>query len=118
MVIIESDDKEEDPPTFVKEIEPEEEMEEDIQPVRAPAKWPKYVPPWKGRVKVLKDLDVVKRTLITPSLPKGVLFEGTVTGRIPIMKFEDCDLVDTDKFPYLETSELMEQSTEGVVTTL
>ena len=71
---IERNDKEEDPPTFFEEIELEEEMEEDIMPVPAPAKWPKYVPPQKGRVKVPKDLDVVKDTLITLTLPKGVLF--------------------------------------------
>lgn len=64
-------------------------MEEDIPPIQAAAKWPKYVPPQKGRVKVPKDLDAIKDTLITPSLPKGFPFEGTATGRIPTMKFED-----------------------------
>ena len=52
------------------------------------------------------------------SLPKGVLLEGTEFGRIYTLKFEDWDLADTEKFPHLETSELMEQITEGVVTTL
>ena len=74
----ESDEEEEDPPTMVKETKPEEEMEEDIQPVRPPAKQPKYVPPRKGKALVPKDLDVVDNIHITPSLPKGVPFEGTV----------------------------------------
>lgn len=112
-VTIESDDEEEDPPTYVEEMEPEEEIEEDIQPMRAPTKWPKYVPPRKGRVKVPKDLDVVQSKLITMSLPKGVPLKGMEFGSIPTMKFEDWDLVDTKRFPHLETTKLMEQSMEG-----
>lgn len=118
IVNVESDDEEEDPPTFVEEMEPEEEADEDIQIVCATTKLPKYVPPWKGRVKVPKDLDTISNTFNTPSLPEGVLFEGMDVGGIPSMKFEDWDLVDSEKFPHLETSKLMEQSTEGVVTTL
>lgn len=101
-IMIESNVQEEDPPTIIKEIEPEAEMEE-TQSVRAPVKQPKYVPPRKG---------------ITLSLPKGVSFEGTATGRIPIIKFEDSNLADTEKFTHLENSELMAQSTEGAFTTL
>lgn len=93
-------------------------MEEDIQPVRATVKLPKYVPLRKGRVKVPKDLDVVKSTLNTPFLPTGFLFEGSVVGYVPTIKFEDWDLTDREKFPHLETSQLMEQSMEGAVTTL
>ena len=41
---LETDDEEEDLQAFVEEIEADEEMEEDIQPVLAKAKLPKYVP--------------------------------------------------------------------------
>lgn len=34
------------------------------------------------------------------------------------MKFEDWDLVDSEKFPHLETSQLMKQSKEGPVIAL
>jgi len=53
-------------------------------------------------------LDAIKSTLNTLSLPEGVLFEGAVVVFIPTMKFEDWDLADNEKFPHLETSELME----------
>jgi len=105
---IESDDEEEDPQTFVEEMKPDEEMEEDIQPVCATSELPKYVPPWKGRVNLPKDLDAIKSTFNTPFLRIGVLFEGSVVGHVPTMKFEDWDLADSEKFPHLETSQLME----------
>lgn len=86
-VNLEIDDEEEDLQTFVEEIEVDEEMEDDIQPVRTKAKLPKYVPPRKGRMKVPKDLDVVKSALQTLFLPDEILFEGSVLGRVPTMKF-------------------------------
>ena len=89
IVNIDSDDEEQDHLTFIEEMELEEEMGEDIQPIRVAIKFPKYVPSSKGRVKVPKDLDVVKSTLNTLSLPERVLFNGVVVGRIATMKFED-----------------------------
>ena len=82
-------------------------MAEDIQPVCATAKLPKYVPPWKWRVKVPKDLDVIKIALKTLLLPEGILVEVSVLGHVPTMKFEYWDLADSEKFPHLETSNLM-----------
>jgi len=79
IVTIESNEEEKDPPIFVKEIKPEEEMEEDIEPVRDPAKQPQYVPPGKRKAKVPKYSDIVDNTHITLSLLKGVLFEGMET---------------------------------------
>ena len=55
--------------------------------MRAAAKLPKHVPPWKGKAKVPKDVDTIKNALETPLLPDGILFEGSVLGRIPTMKF-------------------------------
>lgn len=43
--------------------------------------------------------------------------ESSVVCHITTMKF-DWDLEDTAKFPHLATSTLMEQSAEGMVTTL
>jgi len=75
-VNLETDDEEDDLQAFVEKIEVDKEMEEDIQPVCIAAKLFKYVPLRKGRVKVPKDLDVVKSALQTLLLPGGILFEG------------------------------------------
>ncbi len=93
-------------------------MKEDIQPTRSTKKLPAYVPPWKGKTKVPKDLDETKSSLQILLLPDGIVFEGTHLGRVPTMKFEDWDLVEWEKFPHLETRNLMKKSTEGVVTML
>lgn len=93
-------------------------MEEDIQPVCTAAKLPKYVPPQKGKAKVPKDVDIVKSTLETPLLLDGILFDGSVLGRVPTMKFQYWDLAEREKFPHLETSQLMKQRKEGLVTAL
>ena len=77
-----------------------------------------YVPPRKGKTKVPKDLDKTKSSLQIFLLPDGIVFEGTHLGHVPTMKFEDWDLTDHEKFPHLETGNLMKQNTEGVVTTL
>ena len=83
-VTIESDEEEEDPPTYFEEIEPEQETDEDISPV----KWPKYVCPRKGKAKIPTDLDAIDNILITPSLLNGVPLEGIATEHIPTMKFD------------------------------
>ena len=70
-------------------------------------KIPAYVPPRKGKTKVLKDLDETKRSLQTLLLPNGIVFEGTHLRRMPTMKFEYWDLADCEKFPHLETVNLM-----------
>jgi len=56
---------------------------------------PKYVPPRKGKDKVPTNLDDIDNIITTSSLPKGVLIESTMIGRIAMMKFEDWDLADT-----------------------
>src|SRR5277367_6230335 len=93
-------------------------MEEEIQPVCSVEKLPEYVPLQKGKTKIPKDLDATKSTLQTPLLPDGIVFEGSHLGRVPIIKFEDCDLMNSKMFPHLETESLMKQSTQGPVTTL
>jgi len=82
-------------------------MEEDIQPTRSAKKLPAYVPPWKGKTKVPKDLDETKSSLQTPLLPNNIVFEGTHLGHVPTMKFKDWDLAIREKFPHLKTGNLM-----------
>jgi len=106
-VNLETDDEKEDLQAFIEVIEVDEEMEEEIQRVCTIAILPKYVPPWRGKEKVPKDLDAIKSALQTLLLPGGILFEGSVSGRVPTMKFEDLDLMDSEKFPHLGTSKLM-----------
>ena len=50
-ITIETDDEEEDLQALIDEIEEVEDMEEDIQSARFAAKLPKYVPPWKGKLR-------------------------------------------------------------------
>jgi len=77
-------------------------MEEDIQPIRSTTKLLAYVPPWKGKAKVPKDLDETKSSLQT-----GIVFAGMHLGHMPTVKFEDWYITDREKFPHLETGNLM-----------
>ena len=81
-------------------------------------KLPPYIPLWKGKAKIPKDLEATKSAHQTPLLSDKVRFEGLPMGRVPNMKFEDWDLIDHEQFPHLETKNLMKQNTEGVVITL
>jgi len=117
-VNLETDDEEEDLQVLVNEIEVDEEMAEDIQLVRTVAKLPEYVPSWKGKVKVPKDLDATKSRLQSLLLPNGIMFEGSALDCMPTMKFEDWDLADNEMFPHLQAENLMKQSKEGLVTVL
>ena len=81
-------------------------------------KLPTYVPLWKGKVKADKDLEATKSALQTPLLTNGITFEGPPLGRVPTLKFEDCDLANHENFPHLTTQILMIQKLEGLVITL
>lgn len=50
--------------------------------------------------------------------PLMVVFEGSALGHVPTIKFEYWNLVDSEKFPHLETENLTKQSMEGLGTTL
>lgn len=105
--MIDTDEEEEDLQDLTIIAEEDEDMEEDIQPIHSAKKLSTYVPPWKGKTKVPKDLDETKISLQTPLLPDDIMFEGTHLGLVLTMKFEDWDLVDHKKFPHLETRNLM-----------
>lgn len=64
-----------------------------------------------------KDIDESKVTLHTPLLPEKIVFEGLRLGRLPLLKLEDWDLADTERFPHLEMDQLMHhvfQKTTGM----
>ena len=61
-ITIETDEEEEDSQALIAVVE-EEDMEEDIQPLRSATKLSAYVPLRKGKSKVLKDLDETKISL-------------------------------------------------------
>lgn len=65
-----------------------------------------------------KDLDETKSLLQSPLLLNGIVFEGMHVGRVPTMKFKDWDLAIREKFPHLETKNIMNQNIAGVVTML
>ena len=54
-----------------------------------------------------KDLDETKSSLQTLLLPNNIMFEGTHLGCMPSLKLEDWDLANHEKFPHLETRNLM-----------
>jgi len=53
-------------------------------------------------------MDATKSTLQTPLLPEEIRFDGLPLGQIPSIKFEDWDLVDSDKFPQLAADKLLQ----------
>lgn len=55
----------------------------------------------------------MKSALQTSLLPDGITFEGPLLGRMPTLKFEDWDHMDSENFPHIETTNLMKQSMEG-----
>jgi len=110
-VIIDSNEEAEESPTYIEEVNLDEDP---IQPMQQP----KYVPPSKGKVKVPAKLDEVNTVIITLSLPKAVPVENSVVGCVATMKFEDWDLVDIVKFPHLVMDALMEWNVEGTMTML
>lgn len=68
---------------------------------------PMYIPLCKGKTKVPKDIDESKVPLQTHLLPDEIIFEGLHLGRVPLLKLEELDMVDHEKFPHLATEQLM-----------
>lgn len=75
--------------------------DEGIAPI---TKFPNYIPPCKGNAKVTKDPDSNKFVISTPLLLEEVPFEGLHLARIPLLKMEDLDLANHDRFPHLVTA--------------
>lgn len=70
----------------------------DAEGVEPMMRLPEYIPPRKGKAKVMKDLDTGKFLVSTPLLPEQVVFEGPRLSHIPLLKMEDWDLTDTQSF--------------------
>jgi len=106
-ITVESDAEEEDLQALIDEKEVQDDVEEDVPPMPSVTKLPTYVPPWKGKVSTTKYLEATKSVLQTPLLPNDITFEDPPFSRVPTLKFEDWDLVDSEKFPHLTMEILM-----------
>lgn len=62
---------------------------------------PEYVPPRKPKSKVPKDIDESETPLQTPLLPDEITFDGSHLAWVPILKHEDWDMTDHEKFLHL-----------------
>lgn len=102
VINLEADDEEEFEEILVEEEDVE--MEVHTQGVDPLTRLPTYVPPQKGKVKVPKGIDERKSSLQTPLLPDDIIFKGVHSGQVPVLKFQDWDLVDHEKFPHLATA--------------
>ena len=83
------------------------EMEVETQGADPITQLPEHVPPRKGKDKVPKDIDESKSSLQTPLLLENIVFEGPHLGQVPVLKFEDWDLTDHEKFSHLANEKLM-----------
>ena len=68
---------------------------------------PGYVPLCKPKTKVPKDIDESKTPLQTPLLPNEIVFDRLRLALVLLLKLEDWDLADHEKFPHLVTEQLM-----------
>lgn len=114
-VKLEINEEEEDLEDLIIEVDKDEGMEEETESAHPPTKLPAYIPPWKGKAKVPKDLHENKNSLQTLLLLDDIIFEGMHLGRVPNLKFEDWDLADHEKFPHLETMQLMKPKKNTMV---
>ena len=115
VVNIETNEEEEALEELIIEEDEDEGMKEETKTMYPPTKLAAYIPSWKGKAKVPKDIDESKSSLQTPLLLDNITFEGTHLGWVPSLKFEDWDLVDHEKFPHLETAHLMKPKKNIVV---
>lgn len=94
----------------VVDLEAKDSMKDiEIEGVDPLSKLLEYIPPCKGKVNVLKDLDVGQFLLNTPLLPENITFEILCLARISHLKLKDWDLVDHGQFPHLATDTFMQK---------
>jgi len=79
----------------------------DTKEIEHVSHFPVYIPPWKGKTKVTKDLDSRKFLVLTPLLLEQVEFEGTTLAWIAMLKMEDWDLTNHERFPHFATKKYM-----------
>lgn len=66
-----------------------------------------YVPLRKPKTKIPKDIDESKTPLQTPLLLDDILFYGLNLTLVPLLKVEDQDLENHEKFPHLGNDQLI-----------
>ena len=66
-----------------------------------------YVPLCEPKTKVSRDINESKTPLQTPLLLAKIVFDRLCLARVPLLKLEDWDLADNEKFPHLATKQLM-----------
>lgn len=88
-VNLETNKEEEDLEDILIEENEDEDMENETEGTNLITRLPTYVPPWKGKAKVPKDIDESKISLQTLLLPDEIIFEGAHLGQVPSLKFED-----------------------------
>lgn len=72
------------------DLEAEEGGEDiDAEGMEPISKLPDYIPPCKGKVKIIKDRDADKFLIHMPLLPKSITFEGLCLVQVPHLKVED-----------------------------
>ena len=79
-------------------VEVEEVEVEGYDPI---TKLLEYIPLCKGKTKVPKDIEESKVALHIPLLSENIVFEGPCLGQVPLLKLEDWDIVDHEKFSHL-----------------
>lgn len=86
---MEIDEEEGDFKEILVKEEEDEEMEEETECTDPLTTFPMYVPLWKEKKSVRKDLDESKSSLQTPLLPNDIISEGVHLGQVPSLNFED-----------------------------
>lgn len=99
VVTLETEEEEEDLQALIAQIEAQDDEMENISQVPSTIMLPPYIPPWKGKAEIPKNLEAMKSVLQTPLLLDKIRFEDTLMGWVPSIKFEYWDLADNEKFP-------------------
>lgn len=79
-ITIETVEEEEDLQALIAQIEAQDNEAKDVSQNNSVTRLPPYIPAWKGKAKVPKDLEATKSVLQTPLLPNYIRFEGMPLG--------------------------------------
>jgi len=77
--------------------------EVEVQGVDCITRFREYILLCKGKTKVPKDIDERKVPLQTHLLSDEIVFKGPCLRQVPLLKLEDWDLANHEKFPHLAT---------------
>ena len=79
-VTVETEEEEEELQVLITQIEAQDEEAKDVSHIPSMKKLPPYIPPWKGKAKIPKDLEATRSAPQTPLLPDDIRFEGPPLG--------------------------------------